>query len=126
MGDLLMARGAAGRPPGRPWEPAAQRADRRRPGDPGVRHAERDAAEAMPGRQPGRDRATLGADKAYDAAGLVAGLRALNVTPHVAQNTSGRRSAIDTRTPRHPGYAASQRVRRRIEEAFGWIKTVGA
>ena len=87
--------------------------------------AERDAAEAMLGRQPGRHRATLGADKAYDTAGLVAGLRALNVTPHVAQNTSGRRSAIDARTTRHPGYVVSQRVRKRIEEAFGWIKTVG-
>jgi transposase len=87
--------------------------------------AEREAAEAMLGRQPGRHRATLGADKAYDTAGLVAGLRALNVTPHVAQNTSGRRSAIDARTTRHPGYVVSQRVRKRIEEAFGWIKTVG-
>jgi transposase len=87
--------------------------------------AEREAAGAMLGRQPSRHRATLGADKAYDAAGLVADLRALNVTPHVAQNTSGRRSAIDARTTRHPGYATSQRVRKRIEEAFGWIKTTG-
>ena len=51
-------------------------------------------------------------------------VRALNVTPHVARNTT-RRSAIDRRTTRHPGYQASQRVRKRIEEAFGWIKTVG-
>jgi hypothetical protein len=51
-------------------------------------------------------------------------LRTLNVRPHVARNTSGRRSAIDRRTSRHPGYAASQRIRKRIEEAFGWIKTV--
>jgi Transposase DDE domain len=87
--------------------------------------AERDAAEVMLGRQSGRHRATLGADKAYDAAALVADLRALNVTPHVAQNTSGRRSALDGRTTRHPGYVASQRVRKRIEEAFGWIKMVG-
>ena len=87
--------------------------------------AERDTALAMLGRQGGRHRATLGADKAYDAAGFVAALRALNVTPQVAQNTFGRRSAIDARTTRHPGYAASQRVRKRIEEAFGWIKTVG-
>jgi transposase len=87
--------------------------------------AEREAAEAMLGRQTGRHRATLAADKAYDVAGFVAGLRALNVTPHVAQNTSGRRSAIDARTTRHPGYATSLRVRKRIEEAFGWIKTVG-
>jgi transposase len=87
--------------------------------------AERDAAEAMLGRQAGRHQATLGADKGYDSAGFVAALRTLNVTPHIAQNTSGRRSAIDGRTTRHPGYAVSQRTRKRIEEAFGWIKTVG-
>jgi transposase len=86
--------------------------------------AERDAAEVMLGRQPGRHRATLGADKGYDAAGFVAAVRALNVTPHVAQHTS-RRSAIDRRTTRHPGYEASQRVRKRVEEAFGWLKTTG-
>jgi transposase len=86
--------------------------------------AEREAAEAMLGRQAGRHRASLGADKGYDAASFVTRVRALNVTPHVAQNTS-RRSAIDGRTTRHPGYQASQRVRKRIEEAFGWIKTVG-
>ncbi len=84
--------------------------------------AEREAAEAMLGRQPGRHRATLGADKGYDAAAFVASLRGLNVTPHIAQNTA-RRSAIDGRTTRHPGYAVSQRTRKRIEEAFGWIKT---
>ena len=67
---------------------------------------------------------TLRADKGYDAADLVEELRAIDVRPHVARNTSGRRSAIDRRTTRHPGYAASQRVRKRIEEAFGWIKTV--
>jgi transposase len=87
--------------------------------------AEREAALAMLGRQAGRHRATLTADKAYDAAAFVASVRTLNVTPHVAQNTSGRRSAIDARTTRHPGYAVSQRVRKRIEEAFGWIKTTG-
>ena len=80
----------------------------------------------MLGRQAGRHRATLGADKGYDSAGLVAALRTLKVTPHIAQNTSGRRSAIDRRTTRHAGYQASQRVRKRIEEAFGWIKTVGS
>jgi len=85
--------------------------------------AEREAAGAMLGRQAGHHRATLGADKGYDAAGFVAALRALHVTPHVAQNTTNRRSAIDGRTTRHPGYAVSQRVRKRIEEAFGWIKT---
>jgi Transposase DDE domain len=87
--------------------------------------AERAAALAMMGRQVGRYRATLAADKGYDTADFVAAARAMNVTPHVAQNTSGRRSAIDARTTRHPGYATSQRVRKRIEEAFGWIKTIG-
>jgi len=86
--------------------------------------AERDAAETMLGRQTGRHRVTLGADKGYDAASFVAALRDLNVTPHIAQNTT-RRSAIDRRTTRHPGYLTSQRVRKRIEEAFGWIKTTG-
>ena len=67
---------------------------------------------------------TLGADQSYDTADFVEELRTLNVRPHMAQNKSGRRSAIDRRTTRHPGYAASQRIRKRIEEAFGWIKTV--
>ena len=52
-------------------------------------------------------------------------LRGRNVTPHVAQNTSGRRSAIDRRTTRHAGYDVSQRIRKRVEEIFGWMKTVG-
>ena len=67
---------------------------------------------------------TLGADKGYDAADFVEELRTLNVRPHVAQNTSGRRSAIDKRTTRHPGYSASQRIRKRIEESFGWTKVI--
>jgi transposase len=67
---------------------------------------------------------TLGADKGYDSADFVTSLRDKAVTPHVAQNTSGRRSAIDDRTASHPGYALSQRIRKRIEEAFGWAKTV--
>jgi hypothetical protein len=67
---------------------------------------------------------TLGADKSYDAADFVEELRTMNVRPHVSQNTNRRRSAIDRRTTRHPGYAASQRIRKRIEEAFGWIKIV--
>src|SRR6201981_827983 len=67
---------------------------------------------------------TLGADKAYDAEDFVNELRSMKVTPHVAQNTSGRSSAIDGRTTCHAGYAVSQRIRKRIEEAFGWIKTV--
>jgi transposase len=88
-------------------------------------HAERLAALDMI--EPVAERPvaiTLGADKGYDAADFVEELRALNVRPHVAQNLSGRRSAIDKRTTRHPGYAKSQRIRKRIEEAFGWIKTV--
>ncbi|SMF66100.1 Transposase [Tistlia consotensis] len=88
-------------------------------------HAERLAALEMIEAHGDRPRAiTLGADKAYDAQDFVMELRELNVRPHVAQNTSGRRSAIDGRTTRHAGYATSQRVRKRIEEAFGWIKTV--
>jgi transposase len=88
--------------------------------------AERKAAEEMIVRHsPGVRRITLGCDKGYDAASFVADMRALNVTPHIAQNISGRRSAIDSRTTRHPGYAVSQRKRKRIEEPFGWGKTIG-
>jgi transposase len=88
-------------------------------------HAERLAALDMV--EPLADRPnpiTLGADKGYDAADFVMELREINVTPHVAQNTT-RRSAIDGRTTRHPGYDISQRIRKRIEEGFGWIKTIG-
>ncbi len=77
------------------------------------------------GRRRRRRRITLAADKAYDTAAFVAALRERGVTPHVCQNTSGRRSAIDGRTTRHPGYAISQRLRTRVEEIFGWMKTVG-
>jgi transposase len=87
-------------------------------------HAERVAALAMIEPRAERPNAvTLGADRGYDAADFVNELRSLNVRPHVAQNTT-RRSAIDGRTTRHAGYAASQRARKRIEEAFGWMKTV--
>ncbi len=68
---------------------------------------------------------TLGGDKNYDTRECVAAMRELGVTPHVAQNTSNRSSAIDGRTTRHPGYAISQRLRKRVEEIFGWMKTVG-
>lgn len=85
-------------------------------------HAERETAEAMIAAAARGRRVTLGADKAYDATGHVASLRAIGVTPHVAQNLSGRRSAIDGHTTRHPGYAISQRIRKRIEEPFGWMK----
>jgi transposase len=87
--------------------------------------AEREAALTMLGRLEGRHRITLGADKAYDIANFVAELRDMKVTPHVAQNTANRRSAIDGRTTCHPGYAVSVRIRKRIEEAFGWMKTCG-
>lgn len=68
---------------------------------------------------------TLGADKNYDTRNCVADMRARGVTPHVAQNTTRRRSAIDGRTTHHPGYAISQRLRKRIEEVWGWAKSVG-
>jgi transposase len=88
-------------------------------------HAERVAALHMIEPRADRPQAiTLGADKAYDAEDFINELRSMRVTPHVAQNTNGRRSAIDRRTTRHGGYAISQRIRKRIEEAFGWIKTV--
>jgi Transposase DDE domain len=75
--------------------------------------------------RPTEARWTVAADKGYDTKDFVAGCRALKVTPHVTQNTSNRRSAIDARTTRHPGYAVSQRLRKRVEEIFGWTKTVG-
>ena len=87
-------------------------------------HAERLAALDMI--EPRADKpkpTTLGGDKGFDAADFVMELREINVTPHIAQNTS-RRSAVDGRTTRHPGYAVSQRIRKRIEEGFGWMKTI--
>ena len=88
-------------------------------------HGERVAALHMIEPRADRPRSiTLGGDKNFDVADLVNELRSMKVTPHVAQNTSGRRSAIDGRTTRHPGYGVSQRIRKRIEEAFGWIKTI--
>ena len=79
------------------------------------------AARAGPGSRPVG--VTLGADKGYDEAGFVAGLREVGVTPHVAQKA--RYSAIDGRTTRHESYRTSQRIRKRIEEGFGWLKTIG-
>lgn len=86
--------------------------------------AERDAAVEMLGQKPAGRRATLAGDRGYDTRGFVAKLRGLKVTPHVAQNTTNRRSAIDERTTRHEGYAVSQRKRKRVEEVFGWLKTI--
>jgi transposase len=89
-------------------------------------YAERDGALQMLRRLPRRARRrTVAADKAYDVAGFVAECRQLGFTPHVAQHTTKRRSAIDARTTRHPGHLLSQRIRKRIEEPFGWMKTVG-
>ena len=89
--------------------------------------AERDAVPALldQARERGFHPRTLAADKGYDTQGCVAAMRQRRVTPHVAQNTSGRSSAIDGRTTRHEGYRTSQRLRKRVEEIFGWMKTVG-
>src|SRR6202453_2978940 len=87
--------------------------------------AERDAALVMIEQVPGDKPVTVGADKAYDTKDFVQETRNMNATPHVAQNNKGRPSAIDGRTTRHPGYAVSQQKRKRVEEIFGWMKTVG-
>ena len=87
--------------------------------------AEREAALLMLGQRSQKKRITLAGDKAYDTKDFVADLRACQVTPHVAQNNKGRSSAIDQRTTRHLGYEVSQRKRKRVEEIFGWLKTVG-
>jgi transposase len=86
--------------------------------------AERLAALAMLEQVPGTGRVTVGGDKGFDTAEFVRECRNLRVTPHVAQNLAGRRSAIDRRTTRPAGYAISQRKRKRIEECFGWLKTI--
>jgi transposase len=90
-------------------------------------HAERRSAlEMLDENLPGQGRITVAGDKGYDTRDFVDDCRQRNVTPHVAQNAhKRRRSAIDVRTTRQPGYAISQRFRKRIEEVFGWMKTVG-
>ena len=90
-------------------------------------YAERSTAIEMLDRLPAsKRRRTIAGDKNYDTRNFVAEARQRGFTPHVAQNTSGnRRSAIDGRTTRHAGHAVSQRIRKRVEEPFGWIKTVG-
>ena len=91
--------------------------------------AERDAALTMLDRRQGRRRITLGADKGYDVAAFVQALRRRRVTPHIAADRRvskcgvARHSEIDERTTRHAGYAVSQRIRKRIEEVFGWTKS---
>jgi transposase len=87
--------------------------------------AERDAGVVFAAEISGRGRVTLGGDKNYDTHDFVESLRELEVTPHVAQNNTKRRSAIDGRTTRHAGYQISQHQRKRIEEIFGWLKSVG-
>ncbi|MGB7218789.1 MAG: IS5 family transposase [Vicinamibacterales bacterium] len=88
--------------------------------------AERDAAIVMLGELPlTTRRLTVGADKNYDTRAWVRIVRTLGITPHVAQNDTYRRSAIDQRTTRQPGYAVSQRCRKKVEQPFGWMKTVG-
>ena len=85
--------------------------------------AEREAALAMLDRHASQQQRTVAADKAYDSADFIADCRKRRVTPHVAMNiTEQRDSAIDARTMRHPGYLLSQRIRKRIEECFGWGK----
>jgi IS5 family transposase len=87
--------------------------------------AECDAALLMAEGLPGTHRVTLGADKGYDAHDFIAELRHMEITPHVAQNDTNRRSAVDERTTRHAGYQVSQKKRKRIEEVFGWMKSIG-
>ena len=88
-------------------------------------YGERDAALVMIEAVPGRHRITVAADKGYDTRDFVAGVRAMTATPHIAQHTTNRRSAIDARTTRHPGYAISQQKRKLVEQGFGWMKTIG-
>ena len=88
-------------------------------------HGERDAALTMVEGIPGHHRITVAGDKGYDTRDFVAELRTMHVTPHIAQHTTGRRSAIDARTTRHPGYAISQQKRKLVEQGFGWMKTIG-
>ena len=88
--------------------------------------AERETALALIKQRPPKPRMTLSGDKAYDTRNFVRELRASGVVPHVAQNDKRPGgSAIDQRTTRHPGYQLSQRKRKRVEEIFGWLKTVG-
>ena len=84
--------------------------------------SERDAALEMLEAVSDAGRITVGTDRGYDTQGFVRGCRKSRVTPHVAQK---KRSAIDRRTTRHNGYRLSQRARKRVEEVFGWVKTVG-
>ena len=86
---------------------------------------ERDVALLMAEALPAGKRVTLGGDKNYDTREFIRELRGMNITPHVAQNTTKRRSAVDERTTRHAGYEVSQRKRKCIEQCFGWGKVIG-
>jgi IS5 family transposase len=94
--------------------------------EPATGYAERTGALAMLDQHlPGADGITLGADAGYDTSDFIAACRSRGITPHVAQTRDHRRrSAVDRRTTRHPGYDVSQRLRKRVEEIFGWAKTV--
>ena len=87
--------------------------------------AEREAAMLMAEAIPSGKRITLGGDKNYDTQEFVRELRGMKITPHVAQNDTNRRSAVDERTTRHVGYEVSLRKRKRVEQSFGWMKMVG-
>jgi transposase len=87
-------------------------------------YGERDAGLVMVEALPG-GRITVAGDKGYDTRDFVAGLRTMRATPHIAQHTTKRRSALDGRTTRHPGYAVSQQKRKLVEQGFGWMKTIG-
>jgi transposase len=94
--------------------------------EPATGTAEREtAADMLVGVKKKHRRVTVGGDKAYDTKGFVQAVRELNVVPHVAQNTTNRKSAIDGRTTCSPGYKVSLRLRKRVEEIFGWMKTTG-
>jgi hypothetical protein len=88
-------------------------------------YTERDSALKLIEPRTGGPRLTLGADKAYDTADVEEAPRGVQATPHVARNTTNRSSAMDASTTRHPGYAISQTRRKRVEEIFDWMKTVG-
>lgn len=103
-----------------------QRPDRRRDGHAGDGYAEREAALLLEAKQKGSSRRiTVGADKAYDTKDFVTTARALNVTAHITKNEKGRRSNMDRRTTRHPGYAISLSRRWLVEKSFGWLKQTG-
>jgi transposase len=88
-------------------------------------YGERDAGREMVAALPGRHRITVAGDKGFDPRDFVTDRRVMRATPHVAQHTTGRRSAIDGRTTRHAGYAISQQKRKLVEQGFGWMKTIG-